>query len=37
MGGTYGVESTPGEGSRFWLELRGAEVGQGAVAGRAAS
>jgi signal transduction histidine kinase len=37
MGGTYGVESTPGEGSRFWLELRGTEVGQGAVAGRAAS
>jgi PAS domain S-box-containing protein len=26
MGGTYGVESTPGEGSRFWLELRGANV-----------
>jgi signal transduction histidine kinase len=26
MGGTTGVESQPGEGSRFWIELRGAEA-----------
>jgi PAS domain S-box-containing protein len=25
MGGTCGVESTPGEGSRFWLQFRGAK------------
>jgi len=22
LGGTCGVESTPGKGSRFWIELR---------------
>jgi PAS domain S-box-containing protein len=26
MGGQCGVESTPGEGSRFWLEFRGAPL-----------
>jgi PAS domain S-box-containing protein len=27
MGGTAGVESEPGKGSRFWVELKGAEAG----------
>jgi signal transduction histidine kinase len=26
MGGSCGVESVPGEGSQFWIELRDAEV-----------
>ena len=25
MGGTFGVESNLGDGSRFWMELPGAE------------
>jgi signal transduction histidine kinase len=25
MGGSMGVESTPGKGSRFWIELRAAQ------------
>ena len=28
MGGRAGVESQPGQGSRFWLELQKAERGQ---------
>jgi signal transduction histidine kinase len=28
MGGSVGVESEPGQGSRFWLELKRANAGE---------